>query len=133
MCNVILGNNGKVFRVKPGSLGKSTPGTGCAIIDDDPLLRRARGLGLSRLSYWLFALCAAVELYPEAAAAVSIVAEDARIQLVTPTVFGRLMVAVGQASFAEALAAGLEGAPLRRAGLIEAVEVMQGLPANCST
>ena len=32
--NVILGNNGKVFPVKPGSLGKSTPGTVCAIIDD---------------------------------------------------------------------------------------------------
>ena len=79
--------------------------------DDDPLLRRARGLGLSRLSYWLFALCAAVELYPEAAAAVSIVAEDARIQLVTPTVFGRLMVAVGQASFAEALAAATQLPP----------------------
>lgn len=96
--------------------------------DDDPLLRRARLLGLDALSYWLFALCAAVEIYPEAAAAVSIVAEDARIQLVTPTVFARLMVAVGQAAFAEALATGLEAAPLRRAGLIEAVEVMPGLP-----
>jgi len=34
-CNVIIGNNGKVFPVKPGSLGKPTPGTTCAIIDDD--------------------------------------------------------------------------------------------------
>lgn len=33
-CNVILGNNGKLFPVKPGSLGKPTPGTVCAIIDD---------------------------------------------------------------------------------------------------
>jgi len=34
-CNVILGNNGNVFPIKPGSLGKPTPGTVCAIIDDD--------------------------------------------------------------------------------------------------
>jgi len=33
-CNVIIGNNGNVFPVKPGSLGKPTPGTICAIIDD---------------------------------------------------------------------------------------------------
>ena len=34
-CNVIIGNNGNVFPSKPGSLGKPTPGTVCAIIDDD--------------------------------------------------------------------------------------------------
>lgn len=33
-CNVILGNNGKVFPIKPGSLGKPTPGTVVRIIDD---------------------------------------------------------------------------------------------------
>lgn len=97
-------------------------------LDEDPLLDRARALGLDSLAYWLFALCAAVELYPEAAAAVSIVAEDARVQLVSPTVFARLMVSVGKASFGAALAAGLEGGALRRAGLIEPVEVMPGLP-----
>ena len=34
-CNVILGNNGNVFPIKPGSLGKATPGGVVAIIDDD--------------------------------------------------------------------------------------------------
>lgn len=34
-CNVILGNNGKVFPIKPGSLGKPTPGSVVKIIDDN--------------------------------------------------------------------------------------------------
>lgn len=34
-CNVILGNNGNVFPTKPGSIGRPTPGTVCAIINDD--------------------------------------------------------------------------------------------------
>jgi len=34
-CNVILGNNGNVFPIKPGSLGKPTPGTVVRIIDDN--------------------------------------------------------------------------------------------------
>ena len=33
-CNVILGNNGKVMPIKPGSLGRPTPGSVVAIIDD---------------------------------------------------------------------------------------------------
>lgn len=33
-CNVILGNNGNVFPIKPGSLGKPTPGTVVKIIND---------------------------------------------------------------------------------------------------
>jgi acetyl-CoA synthetase len=32
-CNVILGNNGNVMPIKPGSLGRPTPGTTCAIVD----------------------------------------------------------------------------------------------------
>lgn len=34
-CNVILGNNGNVFPIRPGSIGRPTPGTVCAIIDDE--------------------------------------------------------------------------------------------------
>ena len=34
-CNVILGNNGKLFPIKPGSLGKPTPGSIVKIIDDE--------------------------------------------------------------------------------------------------
>ena len=34
-CNVILGNNGNIFPIKPGSLGKPTPGSIVKIIDDN--------------------------------------------------------------------------------------------------
>tara|TARA_Y100000590_G_scaffold83153_1_gene92656 strand:- start:5220 stop:6890 length:1671 start_codon:yes stop_codon:yes gene_type:complete len=34
-CNMVLGNNGNVMDIKPGSLGKSLPGHHCAIVDDD--------------------------------------------------------------------------------------------------
>ena len=34
-CNVILGNNGNLFPIKPGSLGKPTPGSIVKIIDDN--------------------------------------------------------------------------------------------------
>jgi len=34
-CNVILGNNGKVFPVKPGSLGKPVPGAIVRIVDNE--------------------------------------------------------------------------------------------------
>ncbi|HCU89586.1 MAG TPA: AMP-dependent synthetase [Gammaproteobacteria bacterium] len=37
-CNVILGNNGNVFPIKPGSIGRPMPGTVCAIINDDGLV-----------------------------------------------------------------------------------------------
>lgn len=33
-CNVILANCGKIMPIKPGSIGRPTPGTICAIIDD---------------------------------------------------------------------------------------------------
>lgn len=33
-CNVFLGNNGNVCPIKPGSLGRPTPGTVAAIVDD---------------------------------------------------------------------------------------------------
>ena len=34
-CNVILGNNGKLFPIKPGSLGKPTPGSIVKVINND--------------------------------------------------------------------------------------------------
>ena len=37
-CNVILGNNGNVFPIKPGSIGRPMPGTVCAIVNDDGLV-----------------------------------------------------------------------------------------------
>ncbi len=34
-CNVVLGNNGNLMPIKPGSLGRPTPGTIVAIVDDE--------------------------------------------------------------------------------------------------
>src|SRR5688572_28008515 len=61
------------------------------------------------LEQWLVALAAAAELYPDAAAALSIVAEDERLSLVTPVTFARLMRAADRATFRSALVCALEG------------------------
>lgn len=34
-CNIVLGNNSSVMRVKPGSIGRPMPGHECAIVDGD--------------------------------------------------------------------------------------------------
>ena len=51
---------------------------------DPARVRLCDELGLDAHAYWLVMLCAAVELHPEAAAAVSLLAEDPRAQLPTP-------------------------------------------------
>ncbi len=95
----------------------------------DPMLRRLRDdLGPDRPSRWLAVLCAAVEIYPEAAAAVSIIGEDPRMQLVTPTVFARIACVFIDLPFVEALLAAVDGGEARRAGLIEVLEPFPGLP-----
>jgi hypothetical protein len=95
----------------------------------DPMLRRLRDdLGLDRPSAWLAVLCSSVEIYPEAAAAVSIIGEDHRVQLVTPTVFARLACAFLDLPFVEALVVAIDGGASRRAGLIEVLEPFPGLP-----
>jgi hypothetical protein len=96
---------------------------------DDPCrVRLCDQLGLDTNAYWLVMLCAAVELHPEAAAAVSLLAEDARLQLPTPTVVARLLRGILQIPFAEALASALDGGAARRMGLVEVLEPVPGLP-----
>ena len=87
-------------------------------------------LGLVPSACWLVLLCAAVELYPEAAAAVSLLAEDRRVQLVTPTVFARLARAVLGLDYHEALLGALEGGPAQVLGLVEVLEPVSGLPRS---
>src|SRR5690348_18255609 len=48
-------------------------------------------LGISPTSYWLVMLCGAVEIFPDAARAVGVIAGDERVRLVTPVTFARLM------------------------------------------
>jgi hypothetical protein len=96
--------------------------------DDPARVRLCDELGLDESSYWLVMLCAAVEMHPEAAAAVSLLAEDARVQLPTPTVVARMLRGILEVPFAEALAAALDGGAARRLGLVEVLEPVPGLP-----
>jgi hypothetical protein len=97
-------------------------------LDDPDRLRLCEGLGLDLEAYWLVMLCAAVELHPEAAAAVSLLTEDARLQLPTPTVVARLARGVRGVPYPLALAAALDGGVANRMGLVEVVEHGPGLP-----
>lgn len=95
----------------------------------DPTRKRlCDGLGLDAPAYWLVMLCAAVEVHPEAAAAVSLLAEDPRAQLPTPTVVARLLRGLTDRPYAPALAAAIDGGPAGRMGLVEALEPVPGLP-----
>jgi hypothetical protein len=85
-------------------------------------------LGLSAPAYWLVMLCAAVELHPEAAAAVSLLTEDARQQLPTPTVLARLLRGIRGTPYRQALAAALGGGRARSLGLVEVQETPAGVP-----
>jgi hypothetical protein len=96
--------------------------------DDPARIRLCDELGLDTNAYWLVMLCAAVELHPEAAAAVSLLAEDPRVQLPTPTVVARVLRGLRGVPFAEALAGALDGGAARRIGLIEVLEPMPALP-----
>lgn len=96
--------------------------------DDAARLRLCDELGLDENAYWLVMLCVAVEMYPEAAAAVSLLTEDARAQLPTPTVVARLLRGIFEVPFAEALASALDGGAARRLGLVEVIEPAPGLP-----
>jgi AAA+ superfamily predicted ATPase len=95
---------------------------------DDPALARCRELGLQDEDYWLVMLCAAVEMHPEAAAAVSLIAEDAHVQLPTPTVVAKLLRGILEVPFATALANAVEGGAAGRLGLVETLEPVSGLP-----
>lgn len=94
----------------------------------DPLwLHLERNLGLGRSGAWLALLCGAVEVYPEAAAAASLLAEDERLHLLTPTTLARLLCQAFDISFAAALAEGMHSGA-GRLGLIETTEPVLGRP-----
>jgi hypothetical protein len=96
--------------------------------DDPARMRLCEELGLDTNAYWLVMLCTAVEIYPEAAAAVSLLAEDARVQLPTPTVVARLLRGIFEVPFGDALSAAQDGGAARRIGLVEVLEQAPGLP-----
>lgn len=96
--------------------------------DDPARVRLCDELGLDVAAYWLVMLCTAVEAHPEAAAAVSLLTEDPRLQLPTPTVVARLLRGIREVPFGAALAAALDGGAARRLGLVEVLEPMPGLP-----
>jgi len=96
---------------------------------DDVVRRRLMDeLGLSAPAYWLVMLCAAVELHPEAAAAVSLLTEDERQVLPTPTVLARLLRGIRGTPYDEALAAALGGGQALAVGLVEVPDDSAVLP-----
>ena len=95
---------------------------------DPARVRLCDELGLDAHAYWLVMLCAAVELHPEAAAAVSLLAEDPRAQLPTPTVVARLLRGLLGVPYAAALAGALDGGAAGRMGLVEVLEPASVLP-----
>lgn len=97
--------------------------------EPDPLrLRLMDELGLGAVDYWLVVLCAAVELHPEAAAAVSLLTEDPRQQLPTPTVVAKVLRGLRDTPYQQVLAATLGGGAARVAGLVEVQETASGTP-----
>jgi len=120
---------------KPGANGEQWLSLGARMSDHersiDPLRERlVEGCGLARLDYWLVVLAAAAERHPDAAAALSILSEDARVQLPTPISFAQLMQAAVGASFAEALQAALNGGAGAAMGLLQTVETAPGRPST---
>jgi len=95
---------------------------------DPARLRLCGDLGLDATAYWLVMLCAAVELHPDAAAAVSLIGEDAHVQLPTPTVVARILRGIRQIPYARALAGSAGGGAAGRLGLVEVTETPPGLP-----
>lgn len=91
---------------------------------------RVGGPELAGAPAWALALGAAAEIHPEAAAALSIVAEDERVQLPTPMAVARLLCAAGQGPLPTLLATLLPGGTLHARGLMESVEVVPGRPSS---
>ncbi len=97
----------------------------------DPLYQRLQeSFHLSPLGYWLVMLCTAVEVYPEAAAAVSIVAENDQVYLITPAAFTKLMAAARGTDLFETMPEALEAGWARRSGLVVPADVVPGRPTS---
>jgi hypothetical protein len=91
------------------------------LVVSGPIQQRLCGVfGLSETAYWLVVLCAAVEIYPEAAASASILSEQDRLHLMTPMTFARLMRASIGEPLESSLREALETGMARRLALIEA-------------
>ncbi|MEM1032355.1 MAG: AAA family ATPase [Myxococcota bacterium] len=97
---------------------------------DDDWTRLTQRIGLGPVDAWLHLLATAGELYPEVGAALSILAEDERVQLITPATFARLMVSSLGTPYAEALSAAMPGNLLERLGMVDRVELGAARPLS---
>ncbi|HET6344607.1 MAG TPA: hypothetical protein VFH51_06725, partial [Myxococcota bacterium] len=85
-------------------------------------------LGLSPTAYWLVMLCGAVEIFPDAARAMGIVAGDERVRLVTPVSFARLMRSALGLAFSKALGDAIANVSVERLGLVKRLNVGDDRP-----
>ncbi|MEL6343777.1 MAG: AAA family ATPase [Myxococcota bacterium] len=99
--------------------------------EEEGLIARLQtALALDPLSAWLVCFCLAAELHPEAAAALSILAEENTVHLLTPTSFARLAVAASLSDYTTALSSALQGGLPGKMGLLEVVEISPGRPLS---
>ncbi len=103
---------------------------GSALRDHDRALRDylLGRLGLGRVGMWLVLLVLAAELHPDVAASFSLLAEDERVQLPTPTSVAGLLASALELSAHETLRECMAEGAARRLGLLEAIEIVPGRP-----
>lgn len=85
-------------------------------------------LGLTPISYWLVMLCGAVEIFPDAARAMTVISGDQRMRLVTPTTFARLMRSAQGLAFSKVLGDAIANTSVERLGLIKRLTVSDDRP-----
>jgi len=95
----------------------------------DPVWTAFHAATGSRIAAWLATSCLACEVHPEAAAAFSLLAEDERVYLVTPTGFARIATSALEVAYVDALLEATTGAALR-VGLVEILDAQRTRPST---
>lgn len=100
----------------------------------DPELARLRDqFGLAPVEYWLVMMCAAVERYPEAAAAAGILMDLNHAHLITPLALAQVLHAARGISVEDSLRAALGGGTPALVGLLEAADIAPAKPLSHQT
>lgn len=111
--------------VVPAEQGIRGLGEAWSPLVDDPLVAKLTSLGLSEATAWMVLACAAVEAFPEAAVAASLLVEDQRIHVLTPGAWARIEVSVFDETYGEAVARALDGRA-HRLGIVSRSSIVAG-------